>query len=1496
MAINRFVVLALMFVAMVAYVSAADSAAGAAGDAASNAASDAAGAIAGAPAGAPDSGAAAGAPDAAGAGGATSGAAPAEGGAPSYKAIGVGSVLSALVVAGLFSFSMGDYGWTEVSRKKKGSVFQRLKFPQPKVSLADDLVKISLFVYKNNIGTDRSLYVRFIKVTNSRTLIESLSNVWIGKLRLHANVAKFDRNASSNPTHDGERVGNDPQPNMTFANGVKNLDSSKSSFASVLNAGKNSKTEVDTTPAIVLDEECILERDFSGSLMGKIKDINALSNLYVILANEGFDNVKLSYLGGLWVLLDAGSSISKEKLSKHVGVTSWFSELLPACNSFVSDDRLVWVSVEGLPSNTWTNTTFAKIVSSWGVLSDVDVVNDNALPFKKLCVLTKNHTIINDRIKVIVKGRVYWIRVKELDAWSLDFNHEFSDSSSLEEEYVDEEAGHVSDTYEYVKEKEVDHVSESSYMNDNGEEIKNHGIRNELSPNSKDPFGIYELLNRHKEMQNSKGDDPTFPQYKDVSTSAKGESTQTLKLKTGGSILEVMENLVEVGRTMGTWTSTSTKLLIVYVYAPQDLSERKSLWDYIHHMIDQWVGETGLVDLPLEGYSFTWSLKSAAKMSKLDRFLVSEGLLSVFPSLSALCLDMHLSDHRPILMRDMVVDYRPTPFRVFHSWFTKDGYSIQNRISELDSLMDKGMANEDLVKERTSLTKDLQDINDRHLLDMAQKAKIRWAIEESQMFRRVSFEQNVDLESNVTYDEIRKAVWDCGTNKTPGPDGFTFDFIRKYWKIIDRDVVNAVQEFFASSHFPPGTNSLFITLIPKKQDSKVVKDYRPISLIGSIYKIIAKIMANRLSFVISDLISDVQSAFVSNRQILDGPFILNELISWCKYNKTKAMIFKVDFEKAFDSVRWDFLDDILDKFGFGTKWRGWIQGCLSSAMGSILVNGSPTSEFKFHKGLKQGDPLSPFLFILVMESLHLSFNNVLNAGLFKGIRINSSLTLSHLFYADDAVFIGKWDKANFTDIVQVLKCFFLASGLKINIHKSKLMGIGIAQEEVSVAANLIGCTTFTTPFNYLGVKVGTAISRSCSWEDVLSKISARLSKWKIKTLSIGGRLTLIKSVLTSLPLYHMSIYKVPKGVLNRMEAIRWRFFYGQDNNEKKLSMIGWQKILASKKKGGLGVSTIYGDHGSLDNPGSVSRSSLWCTIICEIGNLSLKGTNLLSHMKKKVVNGIHTYFWGDPWLYDMSLLQVFPRLYALECNKQVSVAVKLSEGSLTDSFRREPRGGIEEEQLLLLSNKLTTVTLANSNDRWIWLLDSSGEFLVKSVRSYIDDTLLPTVGFPTRWVKVVPIKINVFAWKVCLDKLPTRLNLSLRGIDIPSIICPICSSAGESCSHLLFACNMARLLLRKVARWWDLQTPDLNSYDDWLSWFISIRLSKGLKEVLEGVFYVMWWAIWKFRNEVLFGTSPPRLDLIFDDIVLLSFRWCSSRCKNKFDWISWLKCPRSLSL
>nr|GEU91275.1 RNA-directed DNA polymerase, eukaryota, reverse transcriptase zinc-binding domain protein [Tanacetum cinerariifolium] len=172
-------------------------------------------------------------------------------------------------------------------------------------------------------------------------------------------------------------------------------------------------------------------------------------------------------------------------------------------------------------------------------------------------------------------------------------------------------------------------------------------------------------------------------------------------------------------------------------------------------------------------------------------------------------------------------------------------------------------------------------------------------------------------------------------------------------------------------------------------------------------KIIAKILANRLVGVLGDLVSEVQSAFVADTQILDCSIILNEVLHWCKAKKKQTFIFKIDFEKAYDFVRWNFLGDVLNRFGFGAKWCGWIQECLRSFRGSVLVNGSPTEEFQFYKGLKQGGPLSPFLFILVMESLYISFKRVEDAGMFNGIKINPSMTLSHMFYADDALFMGQ---------------------------------------------------------------------------------------------------------------------------------------------------------------------------------------------------------------------------------------------------------------------------------------------------------------------------------------------------------------------------------------------------------------------------------------------------------------------------------------------------------
>nr|GEY01388.1 RNA-directed DNA polymerase, eukaryota [Tanacetum cinerariifolium] len=358
-------------------------------------------------------------------------------------------------------------------------------------------------------------------------------------------------------------------------------------------------------------------------------------------------------------------------------------------------------------------------------------------------------------------------------------------------------------------------------------------------------------------------------------------------------------------------------------------------------------------------------------------------------------------------------------------------------------------------------------------------------------------------------------------------------------------------------------------------DANTVKDFIPISLIGSLYKIVAKILANRLVGVLGDIVNKVQSAFTAGRQILDGPFILNEVLQWGKIKKKQSLFFKVDFEKAYDLVRWDFLDDILKKFGFGEKWCKRIQRCLRSSRGSIIINGSPTKEFQFFKGLKQGDPLSPFLFILIMESLHISFQRVVDAGIFKGIKLSSSLSISHLFYADDAVFVGQWCDGNITTLVHVLECFYRASGLRINMSKSKIMGVLVDSDKVKCAASKLGCLILKNPFSYLGLKVGGSMSRVYTWNEVVDRVKNRLSKWKMKTLSIEGRLTLLKSVLGSVPIFHMSIFRGPLIVLRTLESIRSQFFKGQELNSKNASWVNWKKVLAPKEKEGLGVSSLY---------------------------------------------------------------------------------------------------------------------------------------------------------------------------------------------------------------------------------------------------------------------------------------------------------------------------------
>nr|GEW42000.1 RNA-directed DNA polymerase, eukaryota, reverse transcriptase zinc-binding domain protein [Tanacetum cinerariifolium] len=859
--------------------------------------------------------------------------------------------------------------------------------------------------------------------------------------------------------------------------------------------------------------------------------------------------------------------------------------------------------------------------------------------------------------------------------------------------------------------------------------------------------------------------------------------------RTGESFFCLMEEVVKVGQ-------------IIAVYAPHDSRDKHMLWDYMVHTINQWDGEviivgdfnkvrnksdrfcsifngqgadefnsfianSGLEEVPLGRSAFTWCHKSATKMRKLDRFLISENLFITCPHIIATTLERYLSNHRPILLRETSNDYGPVPFRFFHHWIELEGFNnfVVNTWKTALGDASNGMRNMTyiVVHKRMEVINALQRIDKLNAMEIAQKTKIKW----------VSWLMEFGMKSRMMLNE-----------------NFFQHFSNRFDKPIEHRAVvdmSYLSHFFTHADIPKGCNPSLIALIPKIPD------------------------ANKLVSVLGDIVNEVQSAFIAKRKILDGPFILNE--------------------------------------------------------------------------------------------------RVVDAGLFMAIKLSILVNLSHMFYAYDAVFVGQWSDNNINMLIHVLDCFYRASGLRMNMSKSKIMGVHVKGGMVKHVASKLGCRTLNTPFYYLGSKVGGSISRVQAWKEVIDKVKSRLSKWKMKALSIGGRLTLLKSVLGSIPIFHMSIFRVPSSVLHTLESIRSQFFNGHEVGSNKATWVKWNSVLMAKDSGGLGVSSLYAlnrglmmkwvwrfynqktslwaivikeiheEDGSMGKAKYVGVRTCWTTIVNEIRILSNQGVNVLEFMRLKLGNGDMVSFWNDNWSGGGVLKYLYPRLYSLENGKSVNVCTKLSDPSMDYSFRHKTRGGAGHEQLDALMDLVSTVNLVSIGDRRVWTLESSGEFSMASLRKVIDEKRLPRVRSKTRWVKYVPIKVNVLAWKIKMDVLPTRLNISRRSIDIHSISCLNCDCGVESLEHLFFRCNLTRQIARKISLWWNVNYEDVNSYDEWSAWMVSLRLATESKLMFECVFYVMWWNIWIYRNKLLFEDKVLLKAIIFDNVVSNSFYWYRFRCK-----------------
>ncbi|GJS21791.1 reverse transcriptase domain, reverse transcriptase zinc-binding domain protein [Tanacetum coccineum] len=228
------------------------------------------------------------------------------------------------------------------------------------------------------------------------------------------------------------------------------------------------------------------------------------------------------------------------------------------------------------------------------------------------------------------------------------------------------------------------------------------------------------------------------------------------------------------------------------------------------------------------------------------------------------------------------------------------------------------------------------------------------------------------------------------------------------------------------------------------------------------------------------------------------------------------------------------------------------------------------------RGLRQGDPLSPFLFLFVVEAHQIAILEAFSKGFFKGVSLaEGGVNISLLQYADDALFFGEWSRLNAKNLILILKCFENASGLKINLSKSRLFGIGVPEVDVEMVASSLGCIHDYVPFMYLGLLLGKKMRFCDGWNEVVNRFRVRLSSWKSKTLSIGGRLTLIKSILGSLPIYYFSLFKAPLKVIKLLESIRCRFFWGFKESQRGICWVKLNSILLNSNMGGLGVDSLF---------------------------------------------------------------------------------------------------------------------------------------------------------------------------------------------------------------------------------------------------------------------------------------------------------------------------------
>ncbi|XP_058774459.1 uncharacterized protein LOC131648725 [Vicia villosa] len=677
---------------------------------------------------------------------------------------------------------------------------------------------------------------------------------------------------------------------------------------------------------------------------------------------------------------------------------------------------------------------------------------------------------------------------------------------------------------------------------------------------------------------------------------------------------------------------------------------------------------------------------------------------------------------------------------------------------------------------------------------------------------RIDDSDNNQLIQPLTREEIHVALSAMHPDKSPGPDGFNPAFFQNFWDVCGNDIFDAATSWLECGFFPPSINDTNICLIPKGVNPVSMKDFRPISLCNVVYKIVSKALANRLKVLLDKCVSEEQSAFVEGRSILNNAMIATEIIHTLK-RRTKGnkahLALKIDISKAYDRVDWGFLKGVLNRMGFAEKWIHWMMMCVTSVHYSVLVNSEAIGPIEPGRGLRQGDPLSPYLFILIFEGLSSLINNSVASGNIHGIQIcRGAPIVSHLLFADDCFLFCRANLTEVSHLMNLLDIYAVAAGQEINLSKSEVFfsrNLSVpAQQDL---ANIMGVRHVLGTGKYLGLPSMIGRSKRSIFSFIKDRIWKRINSWKGRSLSRAGKEVMIKSVLQAIPTYIMSIFILPDVVVNEIERMLNSFWWGGGSNNKGIRWKSWDRLTCPKAEGGLGFRDFKAFNLAMvakqgwflmSNPNALvsrifkaryfPRSSFF---YAKVGyNPSFVWRSI---WKAREVLTLGCIWWigdgrsirimNEPWLRGTSggclMGPQIQGVYTLTINDLLLPNVKQwNMGVLRDLFDYSV---VRDILQVPLSEEVV-------EDRMIWKDDVSGNYSVRSGyrswRKHQESVGLAEEGvnWSDLWNITAPSRVKHLLWRICSDCLPSK-SAGLTNIisprlhsfqDLRSLIFDIC--------------------------------------------------------------------------------------------------------------------------